>query len=599
MSTLCRPLKLASLSLASIGLIGHGLAEINYDVSYRTSGAESFLHVEITCPSTSGMEIFQMPRWEPGAYVYSDFGKSIANFAATDGVGNPVTLSHPDFSTWIVSGHSGNFKIDYDVPTRLDSGAIHYGGPSVYMYVVGRKLEATSLSLTTPQGWRIRTGLDPRGQSDNQFTAPTYDVLADTPVTMGNFLEDTYMSHGKPHYIVMYGVGKADTDQKLLTAACKFVSDTEGTFFGEVPYKRYVWHFNVGKRADGGGGLEHLNGTEITLASGVGPGMQGVLAHEFFHLWNVKRIRAFVLGPFNYQVLPRTGGLWWLEGVTDYYAHTLLARYGWFNEDHLLQDVASNISRTQSEPGHLQVSPYDSSYRVSDASNGRGNSNGYLVSYYTVGWVLGMMLDEQLIIKSNGKYRLDDVELALWNLCKNGKPGFQEGEIRKQLVKFGGDSMGELYDKWVMSPGDLPFKSELANLGLTLTDAVTQTADWPIEYSFDPNTRSLVVSDPRATDLKKGDVITAVDGISLVNGDMMNAFSQLRAHIAGVKPGDPMQITVKRDGNAVQVTTAYAGHENHKYTVTIDPNATAEQVALRKAWELPRKGTSVTPFDRP
>lgn len=149
------------------------------------------------------------------------------------------------------------------------------------------------------------------------------------------------------------------------------------------------------------------------MGSGVGPGVVGVYAHEFFHLWNVKRIRAKALGPFDYTTMPQTGALWWLEGVTDYYAHTLLGRYDWFGKNERFADpkeklygtLVQNVNARRARQDRMKVSPYDASYRVREAANGIGNSQGYLVSYYDTGWLCGFCLDVEMLDRRKGSIR--------------------------------------------------------------------------------------------------------------------------------------------------------------------------------------------------
>ncbi len=383
-------------------------ADISYEVSVLSAagddgGTSQVLHITMMVPSNGGTLSVQAPRWGPGGYSYGNYGNAVDFLGAKDTTGAALKVDHPDFSTWTMTAPKGTVKIDYEMPTT-GGDTIHYGGPRTYLYVVGRTQEKCGLKIDLPKTWNLRMGLDPVGDAIDRFTAPTYDVLADTPVTMGHFLEETYTSHGKPHYIVMYGANAAGVDKVTLKKICQFTSDAEGNFFGEVPYKRYVWHFNVSRQGgDGGGGLEHLNGTEISLGTNVGPLAQSVITHEFFHLWNVKRIRSKPLGPFDYTVLPKTGALWWLEGVTDYYAIMIPSRYGWWDVSRTEKmGLGRNIQGVEANEGRMQISPYDSSYRVAQANNGRGNSNGLFVSFtgYNTGWELGFMLDIELRVHS-------------------------------------------------------------------------------------------------------------------------------------------------------------------------------------------------------
>ena len=446
-------------------------AEIAYQVDVHPD--KESLHVTMTLPKTGKGARLQIPNWAPGAYVLRDNFKSVLNLRATDGKGKVLkietqmeTLQKPyevsgekrvaenSVCTWTVEP-APQTMIEYDINLRVTDGAMHWSGPSTYLYEVNRLREKCRIVIKTPEGWPVYIGLDEVKNSPQVYTAKDYDVLADNPVTVGSVLVDEYVSRNRPHFIVMRGAAKSMVDRQKLRNACKLVSDFQGETFGDfLPMNKYVWHFDVNPGQDGAGGLEHLSSTQISLAAGVGPRAVSVISHEYFHLWNVKRIRSKVLGPFDYTRLPETGAIWWLEGVTDYYAHYLLYRFSFSDEADFFADIVSNFNAVRRNPAHLEISPYASSFRVGESSNGRGNSNGYRISYYNQGWLVGMVLDLAIRTKTQGKKSLDNVLINLWNLCKRDGPGFEEDEIRKQLIRVGGTEMGDLYDRIVMKPGD-------------------------------------------------------------------------------------------------------------------------------------------------
>jgi predicted metalloprotease with PDZ domain len=372
----------------------------------------------------------------------------------------------------------------------------------------------------------------------------------------------------------------------------------EGDFFGgSVPYDRYVWHFAVNVGADGAGGLEHLSSTEISMANGVGPGTVGVYAHEFFHLWNVKRIRSLPLGPFDYTTMPQTGALWWLEGVTDYYAHTLLGRYGWFgnNErqanpiDKMYATLVTNVTGVRAVQDRFNISPYDSSFRVRDAANGQGNSNGYLVSYYNTGWLCGLCLDIEILSQSNGKHSLDDVERALFNECKNNQPGFQEDQIRKLCVKYGGSALGDAYDTFIMKPGELPVEVQLAKIGYDLKDIDEPYGKVPFILGPSPDDRAMKVLSSDIPGLKIGDLVTRVNAVDL-NSDQVNA---LRRSYAGLtrnaKSGDKWTLAVVTATEHKMMSIEIVSGTRKSKKVVSQPNPTPEQLKLRQLFESKKR----------
>ena len=277
-----------------------------------------------------------------------------------------------------------------------------------------------------PAEWKIAVGLMAAHERDGHstFLAKSYDVLVDNPVTMGSYREERYREQGKEHIIALRGTAENWVDQQKTLQTARFVTQIEANFFGEAPYDLYIWHFWVYEGPHFAGGPEYASSTEMHLSTEEGPNALQGMAHEFFHLWNVKRIRSKPLGPFDYTQLPHTCALWWLEGVTDYYSMLLPYRYGAWNRDLFLEHAVDQINRVRGNQARFEVSPYDSSYLIS-----RENRNNCKVDYYPTGWVLGMLFDIELRARTNGKRSLDDVELVLWNLCKNDQPGFDEDEI--------------------------------------------------------------------------------------------------------------------------------------------------------------------------
>lgn len=574
-----------------------GFAELKYTVF--PGSAENKLRVELEVVATSEHSDFQIPNWAPGSYRYDDVYKRVTDVKSEGGVGVTTVGTLPVINTWSVKSEKGKpVKISYEIPVQYANGTGHFAGPSFYMYPVGRTQEPCRVEFKFAAGTPIITGMNPVGGDDRVYKVPTYDVLADNPVTWGDFTLDTYKSFGKTHYIAYRGVPKKDVNRAYVIKACKFVTDMEGDFFGGgVPYDRYVWHFSVNDAPDGAGGLEHLSSTEISLASGVGPGAVGVLSHEFFHLWNVKRIRSKQLGPFDYTTQPTTGALWWLEGVTDYYAHTLLGRYGWWgtNErfsdpiDKLYGTAVQNLSAVRSRQARFEVSPYASSARVREASGGRGNSQGYQISYYDTGWLCGLVLDIELLDKTDGKACLDDVEHDLWNQCKNDQPGFEEDAIRRTLMKYGGYWMGPFYDNVIMKPGELPVEAALAKIGKELVTVDEKYGSIPFSLRVSLEDKAPRVSLSDDANVPQGSIVTKINGTD-VTGDNARAQTTLyRALQRTAKAGDTVKLTIK-DGDKMKEVSVKVTEATRKVQKIVSvANPTSRQLALRKQFEAKKR----------
>ncbi len=592
------------LLLMGLCAVAGARAEITYRVEVLPEN--EILRVTMTLPKTEKGSRLQIPNWGPGGYVLRDGFKNVIGLKASDGnghdlkidtvmeilkksyvVGTETRIAENSVCTWVVSP-AKQTVIQYDIAVRPNDGVVHWGGPSTYLYETSRLKEKCKLEIRPPSGWPVYIGLDETKPNSNVFTAKNYDTLADNPVSTGACLVDTYITRGKPHYIVMRGAAKSRVDRAKLIKACQFVSEMQTDFFGgKAPYNKYIWHFDVNAALDGAGGLEHLSSTQISLAAGVGPRAVSVLSHEFFHLWNVKRIRSKPLGPFDYTKLPQTGALYWLEGVTDYYAHYLLYRYGWWEENTLFADIVSNFNAVRRNPAHDEISPFDSSWRVDETSNGRGNSNGYRISYYNQGWLVGMVLDIALRDKTNGKYSLDNVLLALWDKCRDDKPGFEEDEIRKQYVKFGGADMGPFFDRVVMKPGDMAIEETLAKAGLRLATIPESVVALSFEWDNAPGIREIKLTAVRPSSedkLQIGDVITSVNGTSLplVTGRALNrAFGELTQNLSATTA---IKFGVKRGDQNLDVEVYPITIIRDTFGVERIPNATPAQIKIREGW---------------
>jgi predicted metalloprotease with PDZ domain len=254
--------------------------------------------------------------------------------------------------------------------------------------------------------------------------------------------------------------------------------------------------------------------------------------------------------------------------------------------------IGSNVDRVLAVPARLEVSPYESSYRVGEAANGRGNSNGYKISYYDLGWLCGMLLDIEIRSQTNGAHSLDDVEHALWNECKNNQPGFQEDEIRRLCVRFGGAALGRFYDQVVMHAGELPVNAELAKVGLTSELVDTPFVDYGFTYTPSRDQGGAVVNTvkgPAEGQLKVGDVIVSINGKAYDPANGRGFGQAMSTELSKAQAGVPVNIIVKRDGQNMDVQVTPVNSTKKTTKVSEVPNATPQQIALRDGWLATKK----------
>lgn len=559
---------LALCTLVAFASLAHA------DIEYRLKLApdQDHISVSVSLPVKGTETKLQMPNWAPGAYVKANYAGNIANVASA------APVEHPDRNTWVFKT-AGLKRLDltYDVNYSVSKTGRQISGPGTYLYVVDRKLEKCFVSFETPPDWNIATGLDPAGE--RRFVAPTYDVLADSPVQVGVFNDDVTTVRGVPVHSVTFGAGVDKLDRKKLLETCARIVEAAAELFRGLPYKRYYFLFSVFSGRDGGGGLEHLNSTQISLANGLGPRAVWVIAHEHFHAWNVKRIRPFVLGPFDYIGYPQTHNLWWSEGVTDYYARMLDLRAGLMSESEFVEDLGQNMQQLHNNPARLKVSADEASYRVWEANNSQGFGG---LSYYLKGDMVGLCLDLKLRDLTNGRKSLDDVMRELFKQCRNDKPGFGEDDIRKLCIRFGGAEMGSYYDRVARSTEELPFTEALAVVGLDAKVSVTTQADIGCRLTPSTNPPGIELRAVRGIASEAG--LEGMDVLVEVDGKPVSA-DQSKTLLADLKAGQSYKFVVLREGKRVEATVTPAAKTSTTVTCAPMQSPSERQQRLRKGWQ--------------
>ena len=481
---------------------------IAYQVTPDVRVTPHLLHVAITfrVPLMNGKRSdvsLQMPVWSPGDYHIQNFGKYVQNVRALDPHVNLiraedqkfVPVTHPDANTWLIHTsdaaiQTGTVAIAYDLPetppgffsenVELRDKVAFVNGASALMYVVDHKDAPTTLTAELPSGWRAEMPLPsdrkpdaPDGDKANGspghyfFTAPDYDTLADSPLimadkdalrtsefTLGGKVKTTY----RPVYFGnLERLGDVGANNKALER----IARAETKIMGGAPNSLYEFVFEVNGR---GGGLEHLNACRLPYYTGMNMEQAApFIAHEFFHQWNVKRIRPRVLGPFDYVHPPHTRNLWFAEGVTDYYAWVATRRAGLATADRFLAHWRQAIARMQRNPARLKITADDASLTVWDSGNSQGNGG---LSYYDKGALIGLCLDLKIRHVTHNKRSLDDVMRDLLAQCAPPHVGYEEDGLRDAVNKAAGQDLTDFYNLLARSTHEMPFAECLSYAGL-------------------------------------------------------------------------------------------------------------------------------------
>jgi predicted metalloprotease with PDZ domain len=323
----------------------------------------------------------------------------------------------------------------------------------------------------------------------SHFRAADYETLVDSPIMAGDLGVREFSIAGKPHYVVSVGDVAGWDGERAARDLGTFVQEVQ-RFWGFLPYDKYVFLLVF---RQGGGGLEHKNSTLSTVsarpaapsagANAMWPGI-GLLSHEYFHLFNVKRLRPVELGPFDFEHGPRTGSLWIAEGVTSYYSGLLVERSGLRTRDEYLASLSSLIGQLQTAPGRLQQSVEQSSLEVWGNSNSGVNPNASTVSYYNKGQVMGLLLDARIRRITNGRASFDDVMRRAYERY-GGERGYTADQFRASAEQVAGADLKEWFRRSVSSTEELDYDDLLECYGLRFTASGPGADAWKLAVRAD------------------------------------------------------------------------------------------------------------------
>lgn len=558
-----------------------GLSAIHYTVAVNVPDKQFTVTIQMAVKK--GPISFAIPGWSPGYYQMAHYQDTISMVSAKLGE-TSLPVTHPSSLEWACSPtQAGTISLTYQVHA-VDPGLGFFGshiddqtgfinGASAFMYPVGFKTNPDVLKINAPNGWKIEDPLP--ADSADTFEAKTgYDEMIDCPIQLGEFESKTFSVHGVPYSVLFVkGAEPIKCNMNKIKTMLQTVSGPALSMFRGAPFKNYTYiiHLKVGNFA---GGLEHRNSTVIALDDDPGLDFPTIAAHENFHAWNVKRIRPFELGPFNYNQTADTSQIWWSEGVTDYYSDVLTYRSGLGDRNWLLAQISDRVLDLQHEDGRLKVTLAQCGL---DTWKADGFSSGGL-NYYTKGYLVGWVLDCAIRAHTHGQKSLDDVMRYLLQTYGLPQPGFKKGDLLKAINLIAGtkggtpDSFDALYDTLVHSPVEIPY-SVVRSLGLQAVGEALPEFDYPFTASA-----SGVISDltpaASAAGLKAGDTLVKVTW-SPWNG-------------IGPQPTDQLTVIVKRtnDSGSNQLTFLVPQKRTNpgSYAVVLDPAASDAAKALREQW---------------
>ncbi len=452
---------------------------LHYTVS-MPDPANHLFHVVLDCKDLKGDTIdFKMPQWMPGYYQIMDYGRTVENFTAAGINGREIPVIKNNKNNWrVIPGNITTFRITYDIyadikfvaNSYLDTTHGYLVPAATFMYIGGFTDTPVSLKVIPFKNWNnLATGLDRVEGRINEFIAPDFDRLYDCPILAGNLDEfPSFAINGIEHRFIAYNPDTFNREsfmtdlEKAVTAAVKLM--------GDIPYRQYTF-IGIGP---GRGGIEHLNNTTVSFSGKdldkpeARNRMLKFLTHEYFHNYNVKRIRPYELGPFDYDTENRTNLLWFSEGITVYYEYLIVRRAGLISDDELLASIESDINTSENDSGRHYQSLSQASYNTwSDGPFGdRSGGPDQTISYYEKGPVIGLILDLAIRHATQNSKSLDDVMRFLYgHYYKTMRRGFTDAEFQQACEDMAGTSLSREFE-YVYTTRALEYAKYLSYAGL-------------------------------------------------------------------------------------------------------------------------------------
>jgi len=535
----------------------------------------------------------KMPVWTPGSYLVREFARHVQDVEVQDLAGAKVAWQKINKNTWQVeTAGRKELVVKYRVysneltvrTNELNDEHGFWNNAAALFFIKGQLSAPSTVTVVPYGGWKVATGLPPVDGHANTFRAENYDVLYDSPFEVSDFNEISFNVEGKRHRIVISGEGNYDLP-KLAHDLAKMV-DEAYKIFGEFGYNDYTFIVNL----RGGGGLEHLNSTALQFNRfGFKPESRykdflRLAAHEYFHNYNVKRIRPDALGPFDYESENYTKLLWVAEGGTEYYSGLLLVRAGLLTAKEFLDGKIETIKDVQLRPGRFETSLEDAGfdawikyYRQDE------NSVNNQISYYDKGDIVSMLLDVTIRTASNGNKSLDDVMRYLYNEHFKKGRNYTPADFQRISEMMAGRSLDDFFTKYVRGTAEIDYNAVLNSVGLRVNETEPASGKAYIGASLAEDGGRLLIRSVAAgtpafeQGLNAGDQIVAIDGYRASQSFLQN-------YLNDQKPGGQIKLTLFRFDKLRDITFTLGSDTRKDYDFSSVDQPTEDQKRLYKQY---------------
>jgi len=595
-------------------------------IEYRVRLADLNRHlIEVECriDAPAAVERVSLPSWIPGSYLLREFARHIVAITAQSD-NSATSLTKTDSSTWEIRGASGKLVVvirvhALDLSVRgayLDDQRGFFNGTCVYLRVERREAEPVSVVLERPSDercaqWRVATAMTAvaiDAQGYGAYSVADYAELIDQPVEISEFVRVDFAAAGVPHALVL--AGRHEADYGRLETDLRQLCETQIDFFGAPPpFDRYLF---LGLAVDSGyGGLEHASSASLVfcaddLPKPGEPGMPreyqrllSLCSHEYFHAWNVKRLKPAAFTPYRLNERNHTRLLWVFEGITSYYQDLLLLRAGLLGRDAYLNRLAQSLTRVYRTPGRAYQSLEESSFDAWDKLyKPEPNSGNATVSYYSKGALVALALDLTVRRQTRATVSLDTIMRALWASYQETGEGIGEPEFERVAQSVSGVDLTAFFDQAVRSTDDLPVAELLSGHGVALAfRAAASPTDLGGVLQADNNGGPLLTlgATYRDTDgglellsvrdagpaeragLCAGDIVVALDNRRVRSGNIAKRLARFEAD-------ESVPLTYFRRDELKQTVLQLSLAPADTCSLTIDENASKDAAALRAEW---------------
>jgi predicted metalloprotease with PDZ domain len=585
------------LLMATVLVAQKKTTAISFTVS-MPQPASHLYHVLMDYESATNNTVeLKMPAWTTGYYQILDFANNVADFSAKNKKGEALQWEKTSKNSWTIHTEKGSsFSVSYTVKgtdrifvasNYLDEERGYISPAGMFLHPAGMIQQPVSVTIIPNKNWsKISTGLDLVKGTTATYLAADYDVLYDSPILMAN-LESlpSFTVKGIPHYFDTYK--PADFDKAGFMNDIKKIVVAASDIIGDIPYTHYTF-LGLGP---GGGGIEHLNSSSISF-DGKGLttkeariGTYNFLAHEYFHHYNVKRIRPVELGPFDYDKGSVTKMLWLSEGITVYYEYIILKRAGLTNSDDVFKTFQSSIKSYESKPGRSFQTPADASYNTwSEGPFGRtGDEVNKTISPYDKGPALGLLLDFKIRHETKNKQSLDALMRILYNkYYKQKNRGFTEDEFRKEAEKLAGVSLSDFFD-YIYTLKTVDYPTYLGYAGLSIDTTAKEIPGAWIGISVRDRNDSLSITNVEWQSPAWNKGLRNRNILLEVNGNKLNA-KQFNDLLAASKPGDSIKLLWLTSSGKKEEEIRVANKKERSFEIKRISNPDALQKTILNSW---------------